>query len=76
MSGIYFSTQIVFKYKRDHGHRGLVALDDISFSRECIFDPNNSKLPDISPTSGPTTGPDNPCQVIRHVQNKKINLLK
>lgn len=70
--GFIVSTQIVFRYESGHGQRGLVALDDISFSRECKFDPKNSNLPDTSPTSCPTTTSNtppttteaaNPCQV-------------
>lgn len=66
------SSQIVFRYVHGDGHRGLVALDDISFSKECVFDPENNELPDPSPTSvtptSPTspsvsTAPINPCQV-------------
>lgn len=65
-------SQIVFRYERGVGPRGLVALDGISFSRECVFDPDNNKLPDISPTSAPptssntpstSTAPTHPCQV-------------
>ncbi|XP_059201290.1 MAM and LDL-receptor class A domain-containing protein 1-like [Centropristis striata] len=55
------SSKIVFRYERDDGHRGLVALDDISFSRECVFDPENNKLPDTSPTSAPPTTPTFPA---------------
>lgn len=63
--------KIVFRYERSDGHRGLVALDDVSFSKECVFDPANSELPDTWPTSVPptsptspltSTAPTNPCQ--------------
>ncbi|XP_062284207.1 MAM and LDL-receptor class A domain-containing protein 1 [Scomber scombrus] len=61
--------KIVFRYEQSDGHRGLVALDDISFSKDCVFDPTNSELPDTSPTSAPpttspapTSAPTNPCQ--------------
>lgn len=62
------SPQIAFRYELGDTERGLVALDDISFSRECIFDPENSKLPETLPTSSPhtpavTTTPMSPCQV-------------
>ncbi|XP_034411292.1 MAM and LDL-receptor class A domain-containing protein 2 [Cyclopterus lumpus] len=40
------NSKIVFRYERGDGLRGLVALDDISFSRECLFDPENNKLPE------------------------------
>ncbi|XP_034039515.1 MAM and LDL-receptor class A domain-containing protein 1-like isoform X2 [Thalassophryne amazonica] len=64
------NSKIVFCYEHGLGHRGLVALDDISFSKECVFDPQNSELPDISSTSAPhtsptttsTTAPTNPCK--------------
>nr|XP_020447005.1 MAM and LDL-receptor class A domain-containing protein 1-like isoform X2 [Monopterus albus] len=65
------NSKIVFRYEHGDGRKGLVALDDISFSRQCVFDHNNSALPDTSPTSAaPTslappsvsTTPVNPCQ--------------
>nr|XP_023010426.2 MAM and LDL-receptor class A domain-containing protein 1 [Maylandia zebra] len=69
------SSKIVFRYELGDGLRGLVALDDVSFSRDCVFDPNNSELPDLSSTSAPpstsntptsphltSTAPINPCQ--------------
>uniref|UniRef100_A0AAQ5YK66 MAM domain-containing protein n=1 Tax=Amphiprion ocellaris TaxID=80972 RepID=A0AAQ5YK66_AMPOC len=57
------SSKIVFRYELGEGRRGLVALDGISFSKECKFDPDNNKLPDTSPTSVPPTSPSiNPCQ--------------
>ncbi|XP_074544676.1 MAM and LDL-receptor class A domain-containing protein 1 [Halichoeres trimaculatus] len=69
------NSKVVFRYERAEEPRGLVALDDISFSRECLFDPDNNKLPDTSPTSAPPTpshppttpgstspAPPNPCQ--------------
>ncbi|CAJ1072730.1 MAM and LDL-receptor class A domain-containing protein 2 [Xyrichtys novacula] len=62
-------SKIVFRYERGDDPRGLVALDDISFSRDCLFDPDNNKLPEISSTSAPATSsnpptspPVNPCQ--------------
>lgn len=54
------NSKIVFRYERADGPRGLVALDDISFSRECIFDPDNNKLPDTSSTSAPPTSSNTP----------------
>nr|XP_046265191.1 MAM and LDL-receptor class A domain-containing protein 1 isoform X2 [Scatophagus argus] len=54
------NSKIVFRYKRGDGPRGLVALDDISFSRECEFDPDNNELPDTSPTSAPPTSSNTP----------------
>ncbi|XP_077378927.1 MAM and LDL-receptor class A domain-containing protein 1 isoform X1 [Festucalex cinctus] len=60
--------KVVFRYERGAGVRGHVALDDVTFSKECAFDPDNSPLPDTSPTSAsPTTPvtsspPTNPCQ--------------
>ncbi|XP_069366962.1 MAM and LDL-receptor class A domain-containing protein 2 [Paralichthys olivaceus] len=63
------SSKIVFRYEHGNGSRGQVALDDLSFSKECKFDPDNNKLPDTSPTSTPSTtfkttstAPINPCQ--------------
>ncbi|XP_028283475.1 MAM and LDL-receptor class A domain-containing protein 2 [Parambassis ranga] len=61
------SSKIVFSYELREGSRGLVALDDISFSQGCLFDTNNSELPDTSSTAVPTTPstlttPMNPCQ--------------
>nr|XP_033506790.1 MAM and LDL-receptor class A domain-containing protein 1 [Epinephelus lanceolatus] len=69
------NSKIVFRYERGEGLRGLVALDDISFSKECLFDPENNKLPDTSTTSAPPTSsitspatpatsttPTHPCQ--------------
>ncbi|XP_018531715.2 MAM and LDL-receptor class A domain-containing protein 1 [Lates calcarifer] len=58
------SSRIVFRYEHGDGRRGLVALDDVSFSKECKFDPDNTELPDTSPTSAPPTSsaPVNPCQ--------------
>ncbi|XP_054624893.1 MAM and LDL-receptor class A domain-containing protein 1 [Dunckerocampus dactyliophorus] len=73
----YIKSKIVFRYERGDAHREHVALDDVSFSQECEFDPANSQLPDITPTSAPTTStqaptmpdtpvtspsPTNPCQ--------------
>ncbi|XP_037131957.1 MAM and LDL-receptor class A domain-containing protein 1 isoform X1 [Syngnathus acus] len=60
--------KIVFRYERGARDRGHVALDDVSFSKECALDPDNSPLPDTSPTSAsPTTSvtssaPIGPCQ--------------
>ncbi|XP_039670520.1 MAM and LDL-receptor class A domain-containing protein 1 [Perca fluviatilis] len=54
------NSQIVFRYKRGDGQRGLVALDDISFSKECLFDPENTKLPNTSTTSAPPTSSNTP----------------
>ncbi|KAK2822608.1 hypothetical protein Q5P01_022673 [Channa striata] len=69
------SSKIVFQYEHGDGGRGLVALDDVSFSKECAFDRDNNDLPDTSPTSAPPTSsntpvsppststkPVNPCQ--------------
>ena len=84
-----FLPQIVFRYERTDGPRGLVAVDDISFSQECVFDPDNNKLPDMSSTSAPptssntptspaipstSTAPTNPCQV-PYMTNFKAVLL-
>ncbi|XP_056247108.1 MAM and LDL-receptor class A domain-containing protein 1 [Seriola aureovittata] len=60
------NSKIVFRYEHGDSHRGLVALDDASFSKECVFDPDNNNLPDISPTStspsssNPPTSPATP----------------
>uniref|UniRef100_A0A3Q3EFD0 MAM and LDL-receptor class A domain-containing protein 2-like n=2 Tax=Kryptolebias marmoratus TaxID=37003 RepID=A0A3Q3EFD0_KRYMA len=59
-------SKIAFRYELGEAPRGLVAVDDVSFSKECVFDPENSELPDTTPTSiSPTssTAPVNPCQV-------------
>ncbi|XP_061588557.1 MAM and LDL-receptor class A domain-containing protein 2 [Cololabis saira] len=56
------SSKIVFRYELGDAPRGLVALDDISFSKECVFDPDNNDLPDTPPTPAPTSPPVNPCQ--------------
>uniref|UniRef100_G3PY20 MAM domain-containing protein n=2 Tax=Gasterosteus aculeatus aculeatus TaxID=481459 RepID=G3PY20_GASAC len=56
------NSKIVFRYERGDGLGGLVALDDVSFSRECLFDPDNNKLPDPSTTSAPPTSATAPCQ--------------
>ncbi|XP_068593728.1 MAM and LDL-receptor class A domain-containing protein 1 isoform X2 [Cebidichthys violaceus] len=55
------NSKIVFRYELGDGLRGLVALDDISFSRECLFDPDNNKLPDPSSTSAPPTSSNTPA---------------
>ncbi|XP_058498690.1 MAM and LDL-receptor class A domain-containing protein 2 isoform X1 [Solea solea] len=49
------NSKIVFRYEHGDARRGLVAVDDISFSKECEFDPENNKLPDTVPTSLPST---------------------
>ncbi|XP_057713068.1 MAM and LDL-receptor class A domain-containing protein 1 [Corythoichthys intestinalis] len=59
--------KIVFRYERGADDSGHVALDDVSFSKECVFDPDNSPLPDTLPTAPPATPetstvPTNPCQ--------------
>ncbi|XP_077471884.1 MAM and LDL-receptor class A domain-containing protein 1 isoform X3 [Stigmatopora argus] len=51
--------KIVFRFEKGAGDSGHVALDDVSFSKECTFDPDNSPLPDSAP---PTTPPPNPCK--------------
>ncbi|KAM6919231.1 apical endosomal glycoprotein [Xenentodon cancila] len=64
------SSKIVFRYELGDAPSRLVALDDISFSKECDFDPDNNNLPDTPPTSAPPTPSDaptssarpNPCQ--------------
>ncbi|AWP03839.1 putative apical endosomal glycoprotein-like [Scophthalmus maximus] len=63
------NSKIVFSYEHGNSRRGLVALDDISFSKECVFDPDDNRLPDTSPTSSPPTTSNtptseqiNPCQ--------------
>ncbi|XP_038573588.1 MAM and LDL-receptor class A domain-containing protein 1 [Micropterus salmoides] len=67
------NSKIVFRYERGDGRRGLVALDDISFSRECVFDPDNNILPTSAPptssntptsaaTPSTSTVPTHPCQ--------------
>ncbi|XP_063741754.1 MAM and LDL-receptor class A domain-containing protein 1 [Eleginops maclovinus] len=74
-AGVTFSSlvisKLVFRYERGDGIRGMVALDDISFSRECEFDPDNNKLPETSvpptpsntptPPTSPSTAPTLPC---------------
>ncbi|XP_041658947.1 MAM and LDL-receptor class A domain-containing protein 1 [Cheilinus undulatus] len=54
------NSKVVFRYERVDDQRGLVALDDISFSRECLFDPENNELPETSPTPAPATSPHTP----------------
>ncbi|KAM9718846.1 MAM and LDL-receptor class A domain-containing protein 1 [Menidia menidia] len=49
------NSKVVFRHVLGDAQMGLVAMDDISFSKECVFDPDNNKLPDISPTSAPST---------------------
>ncbi|XP_078791082.1 MAM and LDL-receptor class A domain-containing protein 1 isoform X3 [Oryzias latipes] len=62
------SSKIVFRYEFREESRGLVALDDVSFSKECTFDPDNNHLPDASSTPPPSdtptpsTSPVDPCQ--------------
>ncbi|XP_028297170.1 MAM and LDL-receptor class A domain-containing protein 2 isoform X2 [Gouania willdenowi] len=63
------NSKIVFSYEVGKDPRGLVAVDGVSFSRECRSDPTNSHLPETSPTSAPatsllptSTAPVNPCQ--------------
>ncbi|KAI3374795.1 hypothetical protein L3Q82_021349, partial [Scortum barcoo] len=70
------NSKIVFRYERGDGPTRLVALDDISFSRECVFDPDNNKLPNTTTSAPPTssntptspatpptsTAPTHPCQ--------------
>ncbi|KAG7228996.1 hypothetical protein INR49_013229 [Caranx melampygus] len=53
-----------FRYEHGEGPRGLVALDDISFSKECVFDPEISPTTTTPPssTNTPLTTPTNPCQ--------------
>ncbi|KAF7668436.1 hypothetical protein LDENG_00014610 [Lucifuga dentata] len=64
------SSKIVFCYEQGN-HRGLVAVDDVSFSNHCVFDPDNKELPATPSTSAPptptspatpSTAPTNPCQ--------------
>ncbi|XP_072296914.1 MAM and LDL-receptor class A domain-containing protein 2 [Eucyclogobius newberryi] len=56
-------SKIIFHYEHSEGPRGLVAVDDISFSGSCVFDPVNSDLPDTFTTSAPSsTSPPLPCQ--------------
>ncbi|XP_019751859.1 MAM and LDL-receptor class A domain-containing protein 2 [Hippocampus comes] len=60
--------KIVFRYERGTGDGAHVALDDVSFSKECAFDPHDGPLPNTSPTSAPPTAPatssapPDPCQ--------------
>lgn len=62
---LYTSSQIVFRYEHGEGPRGLVALDDISFSKQCVFDPEISPTTATPPssTNTPLTTPTNPCRV-------------
>lgn len=67
-------SKVVFHYERAEGSRGIVAVDDVSFSAECRFDPVNSELPDAFTTAAPqpssstapdpttTSSPVHPCQ--------------
>ncbi|XP_031666604.1 MAM and LDL-receptor class A domain-containing protein 2 [Oncorhynchus kisutch] len=54
------NSKIVFQYKRGDNHIGLVAVDDVSFFKECVHDPNNSQLPVNPPSSVPPTNPATP----------------
>ncbi|TNM98369.1 hypothetical protein fugu_014615 [Takifugu bimaculatus] len=57
------NSKIVFRYERGHGHRGLVALDDISFSRECVFKTSPTSSPSTTSNApSTTTSPTHPCQ--------------
>ncbi|XP_075875933.1 MAM and LDL-receptor class A domain-containing protein 1 [Nelusetta ayraudi] len=65
---VTFSTSVNSKlvlratYKPGFSDFGLFALDDISFSRECAFDPDNSPLPSEPSTPAPPTTPTaSPC---------------
>ncbi|CAL9689269.1 unnamed protein product [Knipowitschia caucasica] len=64
-------SKVVFHYEHAEEPNGLVAVDDVSFSGACLFDPVNSELPDALTTSAPlpsssmtpaTTAPVRPCQ--------------
>nr|XP_057907663.1 MAM and LDL-receptor class A domain-containing protein 1-like [Doryrhamphus excisus] len=52
--------KIIFRYEQGDGQREHVALDDVSFSQECEFDPANSQLPDMTSTSAPTASTQDP----------------
>ncbi|KAF7222228.1 MAM and LDL-receptor class A domain-containing protein 1-like [Nothobranchius furzeri] len=66
------SSKIVFRYELGEAPRGLVALDDVSFSRECVFDPENSELPDTTPTSAPPTPSSTPTATINPCQESEF----
>ncbi|KAJ0011984.1 hypothetical protein NQD34_012959 [Periophthalmus magnuspinnatus] len=64
-------SKVVLHYEHLEGPRGLVGVDDIFFSRACLFDPANSDLPEEFTTSAPpsstiisptSTSPVRPCQ--------------
>lgn len=63
-------SQIVFRYELGDGKQGTIALDDISFSKECVFDADNNQLPDPPPTSTPPTTAVTPCQVRQYVSDR------
>ncbi|KAK1172074.1 MAM and LDL-receptor class A domain-containing protein 2-like isoform X2 [Acipenser oxyrinchus oxyrinchus] len=55
--------KIVLEYTYGSGNGGQAAVDDISFSDQCVHDNENSILPPSPPpTAGPSTTPS-PCQV-------------
>ncbi|RVE62060.1 hypothetical protein OJAV_G00176900 [Oryzias javanicus] len=59
------SSKVVFRYELGEDSGALVALDDISFSKECTFDPDNNQLPgapSTPPTPPDTSPPVDPCQ--------------
>ncbi|KAL0966606.1 hypothetical protein UPYG_G00297350 [Umbra pygmaea] len=45
------NSKVMFQYERGDYHSGLAAVDDVSFSKECVHDPGNSQLPETTPTS-------------------------
>ncbi|MBN3307353.1 MLRP2 protein, partial [Amia calva] len=55
-------SKVVFEYIRGEGLGGWAALDDISFSLQCLHDPDNGQLPPAPlPTAPPSTTPS-PCR--------------
>ncbi|KAJ8011341.1 hypothetical protein DPEC_G00057130 [Dallia pectoralis] len=44
------NSKVMFQYVRGDENKRLVAVDDVSFSRQCVHDPSNSQLP-IHPSS-------------------------
>lgn len=65
-----FCLKIVFQFDGSgKNHEEYIAVDDVSFSPNCVHDPDNSQLPVSPPTAPPTVTPttptptEHPCRV-------------
>ncbi|XP_018613321.1 MAM and LDL-receptor class A domain-containing protein 2 isoform X2 [Scleropages formosus] len=60
----HVQSKVVLRYERGVGIGGDVAVDDVSFSSQCIHDPENSSLPQPpSPSTLPSPQPSvTPCK--------------